>query len=113
MNAPKLTDVIKALKKAGFTKMEANAAIFGNIQECAHSYYKYRGALYIHGKNVGFCINSKSDARIFGAYSTSATNANGESYEVQTSAPAFFFPRLFGYLAGQISDAEIIAEICV
>lgn len=112
MNTPKISDVTKALKKAGFAKVDADAAIFGNMQGCAHSYYKYRGGLYINGANVGFCINSKVDARIFGAYATSAIDATGAASETHTDWPQLFFPRLFGYLAGEISEAEIIAEIC-
>jgi len=109
--APKISDVTKALNDAGFTKMDAEIMIFGN-EQYNNCYCKHRGALYISGENIGFCINSKADARIFGAYETSAINAAGESSEVFTDVPQFFFPRLFGYLAGQISEAEIIAEIC-
>lgn len=111
-NTIKLSDVTKALKKAGFTKVDGEAAIFGDMQSRAMCYYKYRGALYINGANVGFCINSKADAKIFGAYCTSAIDATGAASEVLTNWPQLFFPRLFGYLAGEISEAEIIAEIC-
>ena len=111
-NTIKLSDVTKALKKAGFVKIDAEAAIFGSEQSRVMCYYKYRGGLYIKGAKVGFCINSKSDARIFGAYCTSAIDATGAASEVLTNWPQLFFPRLFGYLAGEISEAEIIAEIC-
>lgn len=111
-NEIKLSDVTKALKKAGFTKVDGEAAIFGDMQGRAKCFYKYKGGLYINGVNVGFCINSKADAKIFGAYATSAINANGASYERLTSWPQLFFPRLFGYLNGEISEAEIIADIC-
>lgn len=111
-NTIKLSDVTKALKKAGFVKIDAEAAIFGDMQGRANCFYKYKGGLYINGAKVGFCINSKSDARIFGAYCTSAIDATGAASEVLTNWPELFFPRLFGYLAGEISEAEIIAEIC-
>lgn len=111
-NTIKLSDVTKALKKAGFVKVDAEAALFGSEQGRAMCYYKYRGGLYINGAKVGFCINSKPDARIFGAYCTSAIDAAGAASEVLTNWPQFFYPRLFGYLAGEISEAEIIAEIC-
>lgn len=111
-NTIKISDVTKALKKAGYTKVDGEAAIFGNMQGRAKFYYKYKGGLYINGGKVGFCINSKADAKIFGAYCTSAIDATGAGYEVLTNWPQLFFPRLFGYLAGEISEAEIIAEIC-
>lgn len=108
----KLSDVTKALRKAGFTKVDGEAAIFGNMQGREMCFYKYKGGLYINGAKVGFCINSKADAKIFGAYCTSAIDAEGAASEVLTNWPQLFFPRLFGYLAGKISEAEIIAEIC-
>lgn len=111
-NTIKLSDVTKALKKAGFTKVDGEAAIFGDMRGRAMCFYKYRGALYINGANVGFCINSKADAKIFGAYCTSAIDADGAASEEWSSWPQLFFPRLFGFLAGEISEAEIIAEIC-
>ena len=111
-NTIKLSDVTKALKKAGFTKVDGEAAIFGDMQGRAKCFYKYKGGLYINGAKVGFCINSKADAKIFGAYCTSAIDADGAASEVLTNWPQLFFPRLFGYLAGEISEAEIIAEIC-
>lgn len=111
-NTIKLSDVTKALKKAGFIKLDAEAALFGSEQGCTMCYYKYRGGLYINGAKVGFCINSKADAKIFGAYATSAIDAAGAASESLTNWPQLFFPRLFGYLAGEISEAEIIAEIC-
>lgn len=112
MNSPKISDVTKALKKAGFVKVDADAVIFGNVQDCAKYYYKYRGGLHINGANVSFCINSEADARILGAYATGAIDATGAASEVSTDWPHLFFPRLFGYLSGQISEIEIIAEIC-
>lgn len=56
--------------------------------------------------------NSKADAKIFGKYSVSAIDASGATSEKLTDWPRFFFSRLFGYLSGEISEAEIIAEIC-
>lgn len=108
----KLSDVTKALRKAGFTKVDGEAALFGDMQGREMCFYKYKGGLYINGRKVGFCINSKADAKIFGAYCTSAIDATGAASEVLTNWPHLFFPRLFGYLAGEISEAEIIAEIC-
>lgn len=111
-NTIKLSDVTKALKKAGFTKVDGEAAIFGDMQGRAKCFYKYKGGLYINGAKVGFCINSKADARIFGAYCTSAIDADGVAHERITNWPQIFFSRLFGYLNGEITEAEIIAEIC-
>lgn len=111
-NEIKLSDVTKALRKAGFTKVDGEAAIFGSEQGRTMCYYKYRGGLYINGTKVGFCINSKADAKIFGAYATSAIDASGAASERLTDWPQLFFPRLFGYLNGEITEAEIIAEIC-
>lgn len=108
----KLSDVTKALKKAGFTKVDGEAAMFGDMKGRAMFYCKYKGSLYINGGKVGFCINSKADAKIFGAYCTSAIDAEGAAYERLTNCPQFFFPRLFGFLSGEITEAEIIAEIC-
>lgn len=111
-NTIKLSDVTKALRKAGFAKVDGEAAIFGSEQGRAMCFYKYKGSLYINGAKVGFCINSKADAKIFGAYCTSAIDATGAAYERLTNCPQFFFPRLFGFLSGEITEAEIIAEIC-
>lgn len=111
-NEIKLSDVTKALKKAGFTKVDGETAIFGDMQGRAMCFYKYRGALYIDGTKVGFCIRSKADAKIFGAYSTSAIDADGAASEEWSSWPQLFFKRLFGFLNGEITEAEIIAEIC-
>ena len=112
-NTIKLSDVTKALKKAGFTKVDGEAAIFGDMRGRAMCYYKYNGTLYISGDSVGFCIYAKKDPCCCGyKYATSAIDATGTASEVLTNWPQFFFPRLFGYLAGEISEAEIIAEIC-
>ena len=40
------------------------------------------------------------------------TKVDGAASESLTNWPQLFFPRLFGYLNGEISEAEIIAEIC-
>lgn len=106
----KLSDVTKALKKAGFNAISADEALTGVTPR--YSFFKYKGGLHISGGKIGFTINNKADARIFGAYATDATNESGESCEVLTDVPQFFFPRLFGYLAGEISENDIIAEIC-
>lgn len=108
----KLSDVTNALKKAGFTKVDGESAIFGNMQGRERCFYKYHGALYVNGHKIGFCINSKADAKIFGKYSVSAIDASGATSEKLTDWPQFFFSRLFGYLNGEISEAEIIADIC-
>lgn len=52
----KLSDVTKALKKAGFIKLDAEAALFGSEQGCTMCYFKYRGGLYINGANVGYTV---------------------------------------------------------
>lgn len=108
----KLSDVTKALRKAGFAKVDGEAALFGDMQGREMCFYKYKGGLYINGRKVGFCINSKADAKIFGAYATSAIDADGAAHEEWSSWPQLFFPRLFGYLNGEITEAEILAEIC-
>lgn len=113
MSCYKVGEITKALKKAGFAKVDAEDAIFGDMQGRAKCFYRYRGGLYVNGANVGFCINSKADAKIFGAYATNAIDADGVAYERWANWPQFFFPRLFGYLNGEISEAEIIAEICI
>ncbi len=105
----KLSDVTKALKNAGYKAITIDDAIKGRTPG---TYYKYRGAMYIAGAKVGFAINNKTDARILGAYATGATNENGETFETITSIPQSFFPRMFGYLAGEISESDIIAELC-
>lgn len=105
-------DVTKALEKAGFAKVDGESAIFGNMQGCERAFYKYKGNLYINGKKVSFCILSKADAKIFGAYCTGAIDADGAACETYTNHPQRFFSRLFGYLNGEITEADIIAEIC-
>lgn len=84
-NTIKLSDVTKALRKAGFAKVDGEAAIFGDMRGRAKCFYKYKGGLYINGAKVGFCINSKADAKIFGAYCTSAIDANGAANEFVNS----------------------------
>lgn len=113
-NEIKLSDVTKALRKAGFQAVTLDLTQLDPFPELSAKriYYKYKGALLIQGENVGFCINSKADAKIFGAYSTGAIDAAGAAYERLTNWPQLFFPRLFGYLNGEISEAEIVAEIC-
>lgn len=108
----KISDVTKALKRAGFVKIDGEEAIFGSNPRPNKSFYKYRGTLYVSGVNVGFCINNKSDAKIFGAYATSAIDADGAASECWTSWDDLFFPRLFGYLEGTITEDEIIKEVC-
>lgn len=106
---PKLSEVTKALKKAGYVKLDDNA-IFGPY--VANSYYKYNGDLYINGKNIGFSMSSAKNAKIFGRYHTSATNVKGQSFETYTNWPELFFPRLFRYLSKEITEEQIINEIC-
>ncbi len=110
MDKPKISEVTKALKKAGFKAISAEEAL-ESIQP-AMTYFKYKGALYINAGCVGFGIESAEDAKIFRKYHTHATADNGRDYEVATDAWQFFFPRLFGFLSGEISEAQIIAEIC-
>lgn len=106
----KISDVTKALKQAGFVKLDENT-MFG--PRVANSYYKYNGSLYIEaGQNIGFTISSAKEARVFGKYQTSATDETNASYQVDTDIPEFFFPRLLGYLAGIVSEEQIIKEIC-
>lgn len=52
------------------------------------------------------------DARIFGKYHTSAIDDNGGAHEVATDWPELFFPHLFGYLNGELSEPQIIADVC-
>lgn len=111
-NGIKLSDVINALRNAGFTKVDGEAAIFGDKKSRTKCFYKYKGGLYINGENVCFHIKSKAEAKIFGAYSTSAIDADGAACETVTNCPRIFFSRLFGYLNGEVREAEIIAEIC-
>ena len=117
-NEIKLSDVTKALRKAGYKAVKLDLTKvnpFPGINE-GGVYYKYNGSLYIQGKdgnNVGFSIMAKSDPCCCGyKYATSAIDAAGAASESLTNWPQLFFPRLFGYLAGEISEAEIIAEIC-
>lgn len=114
-NTIKLSDVTKALKKAGFRAVALDLTKLnpfpGNDER--RIYYKYNGTLYISGDSVGFCIYAKKDPCNCGYnYATSAIDAAGAASESLTNWPQLFFPRLFGYLAGEISEAEIIAEIC-
>lgn len=109
METPKISEVTKALRKAKFTKLDGEA-VFG--PHIANTYYKYKGSLYINaGENIGFCILSAKDAKIFGRYSTCVTNAKGQSFEVSTDWPDFFFPNLFGYLDKSVSEEKIIAQV--
>lgn len=107
----KISDVTKALKKAGFAKLDAEEAIFGN-DKTTRSYYKYKGALYIRGERIGFNINNADDSKIFGKYAISAIDANGATSETWTNWACLFFSRLFGYLDGTITETEIIQEVC-
>lgn len=108
----KISDVTKALKNAGFVKLDGEDAIFGNNPKPSKCYYKYKGALYANGVNVGFCINNKSDAKIFGAFATSAIDEGGTVHETWTAWSQLFFPRLFGFINGTMTEAEIIKEVC-
>lgn len=108
----KISDVTKALKKAGFVKLDSEDAIFGNAPKPNKHYYKYRGGLYISGDNVGFCIRNASDAKIFGKYAMSAIDNNGAVSEIWMVYSCTFFLRLFGYLNGDITEAEIVNEVC-
>lgn len=106
MNTPKISEVTKALKAAGFT------AISVDEPNADKTYYKHKGALYINAGRVGFGIESAKNARIFGKYHTSAIDSDGGAHEAATDCPEFFFPRLFGYLSGDVSEAQIISGIC-
>ena len=109
--AYKISDVTKALKRAGFAKIDAEEAIFGNGEK-PMTFYKYKGGLHINGYKVGFCINNASDAKIFGKYVIGAIDADGYASETLTNWDCLFFPQLFGYLTGTITEAEIIKEVC-
>lgn len=108
----KISDVTKALKKAGFVRIDGEEAIFGNIDKPKKCYYKHKGSLHIGGERIQFCINNARDAKIFGRYATSAIADDGSSSETLTSWDCIFFPRLFGYINGTITEAEIIKEVC-
>lgn len=106
----KISDVTKALKKAGYKAISADEALTG-IQP-AKTFYKYKGGLHINAGRIGFGIEGAKDAKTFGKYHTSAIDVDGGACEVATDVAQCFFPRLFGYLTGEISEAEIIADIC-
>lgn len=108
----KISDVTKALKRAGFVRIDGEEALFGNRDKPKKYYYKYKGALYINGERIGFCINNARDAKIFGRYAIGATADDGSSSDLWTSMDCIFFPRLFGYINGTITEAEIIKEVC-
>lgn len=106
----KISDVTKALKKAGVAEISADEAL--TAAQPANTYFKYKGALYINFGRVGFGIESARDAKIFRKYHTTATDESGAGYEVATDVAQFFFPRLFGYLSGEVSEEQIITEVC-
>lgn len=107
-----ISDITKSLEKAGFVRIDGEEAIFGNINKPKKCFYKYKGALNIAGERIGFCINNATDAKIFGKYAIGAIDDDGAASEVLTSCDCLFFPRLFGYINGTITEAEIIKEIC-
>lgn len=106
----KISDVTKALKRAGFVKLDAEDAIFGG-NRTPKSFYRYKGGLSIRGYKVGFNINNASDAKIFGKYATSAEDEGGVSVSI-TNWDCIFFQRLFNYLNGETTEEEIIKEVC-
>lgn len=114
-NEIKLSDVTKALKKAGFKAVTLDYSKLNPFPELTESgiFYKYMGNLTIQGEGISFHINSQKAVKCgWDKYATCATNADGESSEECTNCPQFFFPRLFDFLNGEITEAEIIAEIC-
>lgn len=114
-NEIKLSDVTKALRKAGFKAVTLDYSNPNPFPELTESgiFYKYMGNMTIQGKNISFHIHSQKAVKCgWDKYATCATNAAGQISEEATNWPQLFFPRLFGLLNGEISEAEIIAEIC-
>lgn len=114
-NEIKLSDVTKALRKAGFKAVTLDYSKPNPFPELTGNriFYKFKGNLTIQGKNISFHIHSQKAVKDgWGKYAICATNVDGRSSENVTNWPQLFFPRLFGYLNGEISEAEIIAEVC-
>lgn len=114
-NTIKLSNVTKALKKAGFKAVKLDYSKPNPFPKMTDSgiFYKYMGNLTIQGDNISFHIHSQKAVKCgWDKYAICATNANGKSSEYVTNWPQLFFPRLWDYLNGEISEAEIIAEIC-
>lgn len=109
MNKPHISEVTKALKMAGYKAVTMDEVCKGRQPL---TFYKYEGALYITAGRVSFSIESAKDAQLFGKYHTSAIDNTGAAHEIATNWPELFFPRLFGFLRGEISEDQIIAEIC-
>lgn len=105
----KISEVTKALKKAGYKAVTIDDACKGRQPL---TFYKYKGGLHIDAGRVGFSIEGAKDAKLFRKYHTTATDERGAAYETATDCHEFFFLRLFGYLNGELSEAQIIAEVC-
>ena len=111
----KLSDVTKALKRAGFRAIKLDLTMLDPFPplDSKGVFFKYNGDLFIQCGKFGFGIKAKKNILPGECkYITTAVNAAGEAYETQTDIEQFFFPRLFGYLEGEITESEIIAEIC-
>lgn len=114
----KLNDVEKALRKVGFryvkyTQLAWDAPEPFPADNERGVFYRCAGSLWIQCKKVVFVISGKDSVKQgFEKYLTNATDANGVESVDLTNCPQFFFPRLFGFINGEISEAEIIAEIC-
>lgn len=114
-NTIKLSDVINALKKAGYKAVKPDYTKPNPFPELSESgiFYKYMGNLTIQCKGISFHIHSHKAIKCgWDKYTICATDEKGQNFENGTNWPQFFFSRLFGYLAGEISEADIIAEIC-
>ena len=99
-------EIIRELKRRGYSRVDIDTD-----SRAAKTFYTYRGGLHINGTgNLSFHIVPPQDSLGLGRFAICATR-NGESTQVGTDYPMWFFKCLSAYLKGERSEQDIINEI--
>lgn len=97
-------EVLRLIKLNGYTKTDAVSDTKPN------TFYFCEGLNVVSSKNLSFHIVNKGKDLGLGRFATCATK-NGRTEMVGTDIPEFFFPVLFQFLNGEITESEVIDKV--
>ena len=97
-------EVLRLIKLNGYTKTDAVSETKPN------TYYFWEGLNVVSSKNLSFHIVNEGKDLALGRFVTCATK-NGRNEMVGTDIPEFFFPVLFQFLNGEITESEVIDKV--
>lgn len=97
-------EVLRLIKLNGYTKTDVVS------ENKPKSFYFWEGLNVVSSKNLSFHIVNKGSDLGLGRFVTCVVR-NGRCEMVGTDIPEFFFPVLFQFLNGEITESEAIDKV--